>query len=195
MAALPRAPSSDFDSLIVVIPDFSLAFPHEVPASQWAHGSGLPALNAACLVLFDERGDAWVPLWDGLAANGAWTPLAYMTGTGTGGWADVADYEPAGYLLDSFGLAHIRGTCANLSTVGYPSTNVVIATLPAAACPRYAKRFVGAALDSSGHYIAPLLIAQTDGRIKLAGADVGQVPLGNTGNYQWLAFSTDFEVL
>ncbi len=63
-------PKDDADRLVVTLPDFSLAMPFEVPATQWEHASNLPAEGAACLVVFDERGDAWVPVWEGMIAGG-----------------------------------------------------------------------------------------------------------------------------
>ena len=67
---IARTPVNDADSLIVVLPDFSMAFPRTVPAAQWEHAANLPALNADCLVVLDENNDAWVPLWDGMTAGG-----------------------------------------------------------------------------------------------------------------------------
>jgi hypothetical protein len=135
----------------------------------------------------------WLETW--LGAGASWTPLAYATGAGTGNWSDYGSgYEPGGYHLDTQGFVHVRATCKNGSGVAYPATNVVIANLPVGARPRYAKLFTASGLDTASHYIDFVMVAQTDGRIMLAGADVGQVPLGNNGAYQWLALSTEFAV-
>lgn len=120
-----------------------------------------------------------------------WKPLTYATGSGTGNWSNASGGEPGGYMLDGR-FTHVRGMCKNATAVAYPITNVGIARLPVH--PLYPKYFTGAALDTAGHYIAPLMFIWTDGWLSLAGADVGQVPLGNNGSYQWLTFSTDFGV-
>jgi hypothetical protein len=64
-------PASNDDSMVVVVPDFSMAFPYEVLSNHWEKASNFPVANAGCLVLFDEVGDAWVPLWDGMIPGGA----------------------------------------------------------------------------------------------------------------------------
>jgi hypothetical protein len=66
---IARTPASDSESLFVVIPAFSLALPYEVVADHWDHAANLPDAGTSCLVTFDERGDAWVPLWEGMVAG------------------------------------------------------------------------------------------------------------------------------
>jgi hypothetical protein len=66
-----RAPSADTDSLFIVVPGLSLAFPYEVLSTQWEHASNLPAAGAECLLVFDDKGDGWVPLWEGMIPGGA----------------------------------------------------------------------------------------------------------------------------
>jgi microcystin-dependent protein len=65
-----RAPTAATDSLFVVVPGLSLAFPYEVPTGQWETAQNLPAAGASCLVVLDDKGDAWVPLWDGMIPGG-----------------------------------------------------------------------------------------------------------------------------
>jgi hypothetical protein len=67
---IARAPLSDTDTMVITVPDFSMAFPYEVLSDHWMSASNLPAVNAECLALFDERGDAWVPQWDGMIPGG-----------------------------------------------------------------------------------------------------------------------------
>jgi hypothetical protein len=64
------APASNDDSLSVVMPGFSLAYSYEVPADQWTSASNLPAAGAGCVIVFDEQGDAWVPIWEGMIPGG-----------------------------------------------------------------------------------------------------------------------------
>lgn len=64
------APAADTDKLVVTVPDFSMSFGYDVPPAQWTHASNLPGVGAGCLVAFDERGDAWVPLWSGMVPGG-----------------------------------------------------------------------------------------------------------------------------
>jgi len=62
-----RAPSSTTESLFVLTPGFSLAYPYEIPAGQWqARGTTLPALGAECAIAFDDKGDGWVVGWIGV---------------------------------------------------------------------------------------------------------------------------------
>ena len=70
LGRIARAPASNSDSLIVVTPGLSLAFPFEVIAGRWETGVTLPAVGAECLVVLDDNGDAWVPLWEGLESGG-----------------------------------------------------------------------------------------------------------------------------
>ena len=81
-----RSPSSSSEPLFVVMPGFSLAFPYEVPSGQWA-AEGLPAVGAECLICFDDKGDAWVPLWQGMTAGG---------GGGDGGTGPQGPQGPTG---------------------------------------------------------------------------------------------------
>lgn len=69
-----RAPASESDSMHVVIKGTSLTDGYEVIAGNWTpRGSTLPAKGAECLIVFDDEGDACVPVWSGvtnLAAGG-----------------------------------------------------------------------------------------------------------------------------
>ena len=59
-----KAPNNVHSSLFVVIPTFSPDYEFEVEI--WApQGVTLPQKGAACLVIFDEQGDAYVPVWNG----------------------------------------------------------------------------------------------------------------------------------
>ena len=80
LATIARAPSSSSESLFVVVPGFSLAFPYEVISSRWEHASNLPAAGTSCLVVFDDNGDAWVPLWEGMVPGGGIEGPAGPTG-------------------------------------------------------------------------------------------------------------------
>lgn len=61
-----RAPATEAAPIAVVLVDFSSAAEYEVPASNWAaFGDALPAVRDRCLVIFDDRGDAWVATFGG----------------------------------------------------------------------------------------------------------------------------------
>jgi microcystin-dependent protein len=80
---IARAPADNTAALVVVVPSFSQALPYTVPAAQWEHASNLPATNADCLVVFDEHGDAWVPLWAGMVPGGGQTDVAITASADT----------------------------------------------------------------------------------------------------------------
>lgn len=73
-------PADDSSPLQVTLIGYSSDLPYEIPATQWMSIPGdLPAKDDTCLVVFDNHGDAWVPVWDGLqvlldtATNTIWT--------------------------------------------------------------------------------------------------------------------------
>jgi len=64
-----RAPASESDSMHVVIKGVSLDQGFEVVAGNWTpRGSALPAKGAECLIVFDDEGDACVPVYSGSTA-------------------------------------------------------------------------------------------------------------------------------
>lgn len=88
------APASNADPMLVTIPDFSMTFGYDVPADQWEHASNLPTADGECLIVFDERGDAWVPLWEGMQPGGALGPPGPTGPQGATG--DTGPPGPAG---------------------------------------------------------------------------------------------------
>jgi hypothetical protein len=63
-ATVTKAPLTGADSMWVTPIGYSTATPYEVRPSNWlARGSTLPAVGALCVVIFDNLGDAWVPMW------------------------------------------------------------------------------------------------------------------------------------
>lgn len=59
-----KAPASASDSMSVVLINYSNALEYEVVAGNWEpRGASLPKIGDACPVLFDDDGDAWVPVW------------------------------------------------------------------------------------------------------------------------------------
>lgn len=62
------APAGFNDPMTVVLPDFDTGLHYEIPASRWTQSRGqtLPQRGDECLVLLDNRGDAWVPAFDGV---------------------------------------------------------------------------------------------------------------------------------
>jgi len=61
-ATIARAPADYTDGMDVSLQGLGQAFPFEIPAGHWDKRGALPALGALCLVIFDDRGDVWVPL-------------------------------------------------------------------------------------------------------------------------------------
>jgi hypothetical protein len=63
------APSSESDKLQVLATTVTRTFPLIIPAGNWSpRGNALPAVGADCLIVFDDVGDAFVPLWHGTSA-------------------------------------------------------------------------------------------------------------------------------
>jgi len=61
------APASVADGLEVALIGYTSSFPYEVPAGNWdSRGATLPIVGSLCLVVFDNEGDAWVPVWEGV---------------------------------------------------------------------------------------------------------------------------------
>ena len=61
-ATVVRAPASYADGMDISLQGVGQAFPFEIPAGHWDIRGALPASGALCLVIFDDRGDVWVPL-------------------------------------------------------------------------------------------------------------------------------------
>jgi hypothetical protein len=60
-----KAPATAASPLTVTLVNFSQKYSYTVPAGQWMpRGSTLPIVGDACLVVFDDDGDAWVPAWN-----------------------------------------------------------------------------------------------------------------------------------
>lgn len=60
------APASESSSLFVVLPGYSTQASYEVPAGNWSpRGLALPAVGNPCVLIFDENGEGWVPIWHG----------------------------------------------------------------------------------------------------------------------------------
>lgn len=67
---ITRAPTSEIDSLIVVVPGYSTEFGYTVPAGNWSpRGAALPTVNTSCVVAFDDNGDCWVLVWQGIGTG------------------------------------------------------------------------------------------------------------------------------
>ena len=64
-----KPPASNSDAMVVAVQDFSGEHVFTVPAGQWEpRGTELPVADAKCLIVFDSRDDAWVPMWRGVTA-------------------------------------------------------------------------------------------------------------------------------
>jgi len=75
---IARPPTSETDSMHVVIKGMSLDDGYEVVAGNWQpRGNALPAKDDECLIVFDDEGDACVPVWSGV---GALTEQTYQPG-------------------------------------------------------------------------------------------------------------------
>jgi len=65
------APTSESDKMVVLVTSLTRQFGVDVPAGNWEpKGVTLPQPGAPCLVVFDDLGDAFVPLWGGGATGG-----------------------------------------------------------------------------------------------------------------------------
>lgn len=165
-----------------------------IPAENWTpRGLSLPAVGDTCLVVYDDQGDAFVPVWGGTTTfptdnDGlTWQPFAYATGAGTGNWSDYgAGYPPGQYALDKAGLLHLGGLVKNGTAVTYPTTNTLIATLPAGYRPLYNMNLSAIYYDSSHNSGVTSLDVYTDGRVVMGGFDIAYNG-GNTGSYLWLS--------
>jgi hypothetical protein len=62
-AVVTKAPASITASMEVVLTNYSAGHPFEVPGGQWMGRTTLPSVGNRCLVIFDDAGDAWVPVW------------------------------------------------------------------------------------------------------------------------------------
>ena len=61
------APANNADAMVVASLDTGETW--DVPAGQWDRkASSLPSEHALCLIVVDNRGDAWVPTWVGTTA-------------------------------------------------------------------------------------------------------------------------------
>jgi len=49
--------------MTVTLIEYSNVHDYEVPAGQWASKAFLPDVGDQCVVVVDDHGDAWVPLW------------------------------------------------------------------------------------------------------------------------------------
>lgn len=83
-----------------------MAFPYTVPAAQWQHAANLPAANADCLVVFDDKGDAWVPEWEGM-----------QTATTSGGAGDMHFVYTQLSASPVWNVAHNLGKFPSVSVV------------------------------------------------------------------------------
>lgn len=57
-----RTPSEETDRLSVVVAGYSASHPHQA-AWEPRNGDEFPSPKDECVVLIDDGGDAWVPLW------------------------------------------------------------------------------------------------------------------------------------
>lgn len=63
-ARVTRAPATASDKIRVAVVNYSNTSDYEVPAVQWAKVPGdLPRVGDSCVVMFDDEGDVWVPVW------------------------------------------------------------------------------------------------------------------------------------
>ena len=143
-ATVARAPASPGDSLFVVVPGFSLALPYEVITGRWEQAANLPAAGADCLIVFDDDGDAWCPLWEGMVPGGGGDsgepgpqgPAGPQGATGPqgapGAKGDKGDAGPGGPAgaqgpTGATGATGPSGASTFLSGTGAPTSGVGVA--------------------------------------------------------------------
>jgi hypothetical protein len=91
---VPPAPTAAENPLWVSLDGWPDSHPYQIPTGQWAFG-GPPDSGAACVVLFDHLGDAWVPLWLGEKIAGAGgTTLQVIDGGTPSSTVDAVDGGP-----------------------------------------------------------------------------------------------------
>lgn len=56
-------PANDASPMTVILVNYSRALAYEIPATNWMPRAALPVAGSSCLVVFDDDGDAWVPVW------------------------------------------------------------------------------------------------------------------------------------
>lgn len=60
------APLYHDDVMKVVAINYTSEFSFDLPGTNWVNrGSALPQADDVCLIVFDDDGDAWVPIWQG----------------------------------------------------------------------------------------------------------------------------------
>lgn len=100
-----KAPVGIDQPLEVTLINLSGSIPYEVPGTNWnARGSTIPAKGDVCIVVFDDDGDAWMPVWEGVTSapliegvNTIWT----VVGAPAAGLGQDGDYaiDPAAWMI------------------------------------------------------------------------------------------------
>jgi hypothetical protein len=112
-----KAPASDTDTIEVIAQGYTAQVSYQVPPGHWTpRGAALPELNASCLIVFDEAGDAYLASYTGENAFG---------GTGSG---DLNYVHTQGTPSASWVVAHGLGKYASVEVVD-TGDSVVIPTI------------------------------------------------------------------
>lgn len=93
-----QTPASDTDTLHVIAQSYSGDFDYEVPPGQWVpRGTETPTEGSLCLIVIDDLGDVYVPVYEGqngFSADEAGQVEEWRSGTGipAAGLGNVGDW-------------------------------------------------------------------------------------------------------
>ena len=178
------APTSEAQALMVVIGDITRQYGIEVPAGNWgARGSALPVAGDTCLVVFDNVGDAFVPVWGGTTAISpaptVWHPLPYNTTN----WTDNGSVQAGEYGKDALGFVHVRGVAKSVASYSFSTASTLtIATLPPGFRPGDQEIFDALQEDTTNTFNVMRCDVKADGTIALNGGNSSAQETSSTNN-------------
>src|SRR3954452_12711644 len=123
---LVTRPPADFtSSLFVIVPTYSGDYNWEV--RQWSPRPDLPVKDTACLVVFDEHGDATIPVWSDvkqMSGGGG------STMSGLWRWTNTATAAGQIKVIGSSWAAATEVQVAKFNRDGSDTTSILAAIIP-----------------------------------------------------------------